>query len=206
MSDHLKGLMGSMMAAIGLMFCLGIGLVGVMVLGRGEEAIEEANSESDQDAQDTDCQFTAPGAQLIVYQAPIQAQSQQKAAVIGGESYPIIKQNNGFYLLQLADDDSGWAKGQDGTTDGDCEDVPIDETPLSEFPTVCVFNNPQEVPLYSEADLVNAIGTVPPGMYLIESTAGGQYYIILDGSSSGWVAAVGGQIMGACDMLPVAPG
>jgi hypothetical protein len=203
MNDHLKGLMGSMMAAIGLMVCLGIGLIGVMVLGRGEEAIEEANSESEQD---TDCQFTAAGAQLIVYQAPIKAQSQQKAAVIGGETYPIIKQNNGYYLLQLADDDSGWANGQDGTTDGDCEDVPIDETLLSEFPTVCVFNNPQEVNLYSEADLVNAIATVPPGMYLIESTTGNQYYIILDGNISGWVGAVGGQITGACEMLPVAPG
>jgi hypothetical protein len=66
MNDHLKGLMGSMIAAVGLMLCLGIGLVGVMVLGRGEEAIEEANSESEQE---TDCQFTAAGAQLIVYQA-----------------------------------------------------------------------------------------------------------------------------------------
>jgi len=189
------------MAAVALMLCLGLGLVGVMVLGQGKDAIKEVKVA----AQDTDCQFTAASERLIVYQAPIQAPLQQKALVLGGETYPIIKQNNGYYLLQLADGDSGWANSQDGTTEGDCEDIPIDDTPLVDFPTMCVFTNPQEAALYSKPDLVNAIGTASPGTYVIESTTGNQYYIALDENYSGWVAVADGQIAGDCDSLPVAP-
>jgi hypothetical protein len=190
------------MVAVALMLCLGLGLVGVMVLGRDEDAIKAVKEAE----QDTDCQFTAASEQLIVYQAPIQAPSQRKAAVLGGETYPIIKQNDGYYLLQLAEGDSGWANSQDGTTEGDCEDIPIDDTPLADFPTVCAFTNPQEVALYSTPDLVNAMGTVSPGTYLIESTTGNQYYIGLDKNYSGWVAVADGQIAGDCASLPVAPG
>ncbi len=190
------------MAAVALMLCLGLGLVGVMVLGRGMDSIKAVKVVE----QNIDCQFTALSERLMVYQAPIQALSQQKVAVLGGETYPIIKQNNGYYLLQLADGDSGWVNSQDGTTEGDCKDIPIDATPLADFPTMCVFTNPQEVALYSKPDLVTVIGTAAPGSYLIESTTGNQYYIALDENYSGWVAVTDGQIAGACDSLPVAPG
>jgi hypothetical protein len=197
-----RRLVGSVMAAVALMLCLGLGLVGVMVLGRGMDPSKEVKVVG----QNVDCQFTALSERLIVYQAPIQAQSQQKVAVLGGETYPIIKQNNGYYLLQLAEGDSGWANSQDGTTEGDCGDIPIDNTPLADFPSMCVFTNLQEVALYSKPDLLNAIGTASPGSYLIESTTGNQYYIALDENYSGWVAVTDGQIAGDCDSLPVAPG
>jgi len=192
----------SFMATIALVLCLGLGLVGVMVLGRGEDAIEEGKEA----AQDTDCQFTTASELLIVYQAPSQDPSQQKAAVIGGETYPIVKQNSGYYLLQLADGDSGWAYSQDGTTEGNCDDIPSDDTLLVSFPNACTFTNLQEVALYSQPDLVNAIGTASPGTYLIESTTGNQYYIALDENYGGWVAVGNGQIAGDCASLPVAPG
>ena len=200
-----RRLLASVITAVALMLCLGFGLIGVMVLGRGEDAIDEASSASES-AQEGNCQFTAASEQLVVYQAPIQALSQRKAALLGGETYPVIQQNNDFFLLQLAEGDSGWANSLDGTTEGDCENIPTDETPLANFPRVCAFNNPQEVVLYSEPDLVNAVGTVPPGSYLIKSTTGSQYYIVLDRNTSGWVAGSDGQIAGACDALPVAPG
>ncbi len=201
-----KRLIGSIITAVALMLCLGLGMIGVMVLGRGEDAIKEANRSNSESDQNSDCQFTGASEQLIVYQAPILAPSQRKAAVLGGETYPIIKQNNGFYLLQLADDDSGWANSQDGTTAGNCEDIPVDDTPLANFPTICTLAIPQEVALYSAPDLATSIGTVPAGTYLIELTTGGQYYVVLDATTSGWVAAADGQTAGACDALPVAPG
>jgi hypothetical protein len=126
--------------------------------------------------------------------------------VLGGQTYPIMKQHDGFYLLQLAGDDSGWVSSEDGTTQGNCNNIPLDSTPLAGFPTVCAFTNSQDVALYSESDLVNAIGTVPPGMYLIESAGGSGYYIVLDADHSGWVAAADGQIAGACQTLQGAPG
>lgn len=190
------------MAAAALMLCLGLGLAGVMVLGRGMDTIKAVKEVE----QNVDCQFTALSERLMVYQVPIQALSQQKVAVLGGETYPIIKQNKGYYLLQLADGDSGWVNSQDGTTEGDCGDIPIDTTPLAGFPTVCAFTNPQEVALYSKPDLVTVIGAASPGTYLIESTTGNQYYIVLDENYSGWVAVADGQTAGDCASLPVAPG
>ncbi len=198
-----RRLLGSVMAAVALMFCLGLGMIGVMMLGRGMDAIQEIDAESNQQGE---CQFTGASEQLIVYQAPVPASSQQKAAVLGRETYPIISQNNGFYLLQFAGDDSGWANSQDGTTVGNCGDIPVDDTPLAEFPSVCTFTSAQEIALYSEPDLVNAVETVPAGTYLIESTTGDQHYIVVDETYSGWVAAAAGQIAGACDALPGAAG
>lgn len=195
-------LAGSVLIAVALMLCLGLGLVGVMVLGRSMDTIKAVKEAE----QNIDCQFTALSERLVVYQAPIQAQSQQKVAVLGGEIYLIIIQNNGYYLLQLAEGDSGWANSQDGTTEGDCGNIPIDDTPLADFPSMCVFTNPQEVALYSKPDLVTVIGTAAPGSYLVESTTGNQYYIVLGNNNSGWVAVVDGQIAGACDSLPVVSG
>ena len=187
------------MAAVALMLCLGLGLAGVLVLGRDEDAVKAVKEV----AQDTDCQFTAASERLIVTRLRSR-HSQQKFAVLGGENYPILKQNNGYYLLHLRQ--FGWANSQDGTSGGDCEDIPIDATPLADFPTMCVFTNPQEVVLYRKPDGVNAIGTVSPGSYVIESTTGNQYYIGLGENGGGWVAVADGQIAGDCDSLPVAPG
>jgi hypothetical protein len=199
-----RRLVGSVLAAVALMLCLGLGMFAVMMATRGGNAIKAEKSGAEQ--QNVDCQFTAASERLIVYQAPIQALSQQKAAVLGGETYPIIKQNMGYYLLQLAEGDSGWANSQDGTTVGDCKNIPIDGTSLAGFPSLCLFTNSQEVTLYSKPDLINAIGTAPPGTYLIESTTGSQYYVALDENYSGWVAVADGQTAGDCGSLPVAPG
>lgn len=193
----------SIIIAVTLMFCLGMGVISIMLLGRGEGAIEEAESEPEEN---TACGFTVIPEQLMVYQAPIQAHSQEKAVVPGGETYPIIKQNTGYYLLQLTDDDSGWVNSQAGATQGDCNDIPLDETSLADFPTVCAFTNSQEVVLYSEPELVNSIGTVPSNTYLIESAAANGYYIVLNDQYSGWVAAADGEVVGACQTLPGTPG
>lgn len=197
-----RRLVGSVLAAVVLILCLGLGVFTVMMAGRGGHAIKAEKSGSEQ--QNVDCQFTAASGRLIVYQAPIQALSQQKAAMHGGGTYPIIKQNIGYYLLQLPNGDSGWANSQDGTTVGDCKNIPIDGTSLAGFPSLCLFTNPQEITLYNNPDLINAIGTAPPGTYLIKSTTGSQYYVALDENHSGWVAIADGQTAGDCDSLPVA--
>ena len=199
MSPHPRSLVGSILTAIALMICLGSGVVVVLVVGRGDGAIQEANSAPDENG---DCQFAAASAQLRIYQAPVEAPSQEKEVVLGGAAYPILKLNNGYYLLQLAGDDSGWANSADGTAQGSCKDIPRDDTPLADFPTVCAFTNAQEALLYSESDLINSIATVPPGTYLIESAGGSAYYIVADADHSGWVAAADGQIAGACQTLP----
>jgi hypothetical protein len=200
-----RRLVESVMAAVALMLCLGLGLIGVLIAGRGADAIQEADS-ADSEAQSANCQFAGVSEQLVVYQVPAPAPSQRKAVVLGGETYPIISQHNGFYLLQLADGDSGWVSSQDGTIGDNCGDIPVDDTPLADFPSVCALTNTQDITLYSEPDLINAVGTVPAGSYLVESTAGSQYYIVVDETYSGWVAASDGQIAGACDALPTAPG
>jgi hypothetical protein len=205
MDIRLDGLVLSFVAAIALILCLGLAAIGVMLLGRGADAIEEQANETSGD--EATCHFTGLSAQLTLYHAPINALSQQKAAVPGSETYPVVGQNRGYYLLELPENDTGWARSEDGTIDENCENVPIDETPLSGFATVCAFINTAEVVLFGEAELINATGAVPPGEHLIESVSGDRYLVVLDESQGGWVAAIDGQVVGeACNSLAIAPG
>lgn len=186
----------SILSAVALMLCLGLAMLVMIVLFRGDDALE---NEEEETVQSTTCFFTGQAEQLILYHAPVSAPSQQKSSVLGHEAYPIIKQNRGYYLLQITDDITGWADSRVGAVEGNCEEMPIDETALSEFPTVCAFVSTDEVLLYSEAELINAIEVVPAGTQLVESVSSTGYYLVLGEDVSGWVAAADGQISGNCD-------
>lgn len=193
----------SVFAAIALMVGLGTTLFVTFVLFRGDDAIKE---DSDTAAQSTDCHFTAQAEQLVLYHAPISAPSQQKATLLGQELYPIIAQNRGYYLLQATEETTGWADSREGVVEGDCEEIPVDETALPEFPTVCTFTSTDEASLYSEAELLTPGETLRPGTHLVESASTESYYLVLDNGVGGWVAAADGQLGENCDSITVVQG
>jgi hypothetical protein len=195
---RLRNVFWSILAAIVLVICLGLGTTAMILLIRGEDAIENTESDSEEA---TACEFTSQIDPLYLYHAPVGAPSQQKTSVPGREGYPIIKQNRGYYLVQAGDDLTGWAYSRDGTVNGECDDIPVDETALIDFPTVCAFTNTGEVMMYSEADLTNPVGAVPPGTHLVEVINADRYYLIVSENISGWVIATDGQLSGACDAI-----
>jgi hypothetical protein len=94
----------SVVAAIALIFCLGLGILAMILVARGEDAIGNVESEagaSGESGEVTDCRFTGQFDPMLLYHAPVSAPSQHKTSVLGGEPYPIIRQNRGFYYATL---------------------------------------------------------------------------------------------------------
>ena len=206
---HINNFVWSVGAAIVLMLCLGLALVAMMLVGQGEDAIENEDNagQSVEAGEPTDCFFTANAERLIVYQAPIAAPSQQKTSVLGSERYAIIRENGDFYEVQVAED-TGWVHDDAGSRDGDCDNIPNDDTPITEFSTVCIFSNEAEVTLFTEVELVNTVGTAPPGNHLVEAinTDLNRYYVVMNDGFSGWVAPEGGTLAGVgCETLTASP-
>jgi len=205
---HISGLVWSVGAAIVLMFCLGLSLVALMLVGQGGDAIEDgAGQASGSSGEAVACFFTADAERLAVYQAPIIAQSQQQATVLGREQYRVVRQNGDFYEINVADG-TGWVVKDAGSLTGDdCDRVPKDDTALTDFSTVCMYTSDSEITLFTEADLVNAVRTLDPGSYLVQSvnTDLNRYYIVLSDGFSGWTSGEGTLAGAGCAALTATP-
>lgn len=152
------------------------------------------------------CQFTGTSGVLTVYQAPITDATQEKARLPGNGHYPVNQTHGEFLLLQLNDGRTAWADMRTGTLEGNCKNVPVDETPLTGFPTLCTFTNTTNVPLYRDSALTGVIGSVAPGVYPLIGISQTRYYLYLDANQGGWVLGSTGLIQGNCTMLPARPG
>lgn len=203
MQNRLTPFVWSVMAAVAIVIVLAVVLLVTMLLSRGGEIIEET-VESAEEAEPTDCTFTGLAGQLMVYQAPVAVPSQQQVTVLGSENYPIVSQRDDMYLIQFSDS-SGWVLGPEGTLQGDCEDIPRDDRPLSEFPTVCTVTTEAAKPLYSEIELVNEMQTLQPGTYVVDAIENDRYLVLLDDGIAGWILSGEGQLIGACDVLANPP-
>jgi hypothetical protein len=182
---------------LGLALVLAIAILLINQVGKGKSGGGNPN---------TPCQFTGKNPILTVYQAPITDATQEKARLSGSEHYPVIKQRSDHLLIQLRDTSTAWADRRDGTLEGNCKNVPVDDTPLTGFPTLCTFTNTLDVPLYSSAALTNVIGTVSPGTYALIGFNQNRYYLYLDTNQGGWVLGSAGLRQGNCIMLPARPG
>ncbi len=196
---HFTPIVWSIIVAVLLVFTLAIVLLIAMVIGQGDDVIED--TPQDADVATTDCTYTALAAQLMVYQAPVAVPSQQKVSVLGSENYPVMSQRDAMYEIELAEEDTGWSLGPEGTLQGDCEEIPQNDTPLSDFPTVCAIRIEQSQPLYSELELVNEVQPLEPGTYVVDAINNDRYLLLLNDGIAGWVANTGGQLLGACDLL-----
>jgi hypothetical protein len=192
--------------AVGAAFVIMVGLGAVlligMLLGRGKDAIEDGETESEAAA--VDCQYSGVDEAITLYAAPFGAPRQQQGTLPFAQEYKVVKQHGDFYLVEIPDADPGWVYGPQGTLKGACDDIPQDDTPLNEFPTICTLQLAEESTVYGEPDLVNAVGTVAAGQYVVEGIQGDLYLLWVDPTLTGWVTQLGGQLFGACDAL-VAP-
>lgn len=152
------------------------------------------------------CTYTGVPDSVTLYYAPLSDPTQFKVTVPGGQPYPVIQQRGDHVLLQISDQDTAWADRSAGTLDGDCENVPVDQTPFTAFPTVCSLTTAGQILLHSDPSLANATGTVPPGSHPVTAATGGSYYVWLDDSYTGWVSGTGAELSGPCSSLPAQPG
>jgi hypothetical protein len=156
--------------------------------------------------QSAPCQFIGSSATLIVYQAPVTDATQEKARLPGSNSYPVSQTHEEHVLIQMRDGRTAWADKRAGTLQGNCKNIPVDDTPLTAFPTLCTFTNTTGVPLYRDSVLTGAIGSVTPGTYPLIGINQTRYYLYLDANQGGWVLGSMGLIQGNCALLPARPG
>ncbi len=152
------------------------------------------------------CTFSGVPATVSLYYAPISDATQFKVTVPGNQPYPVIQQHGDHVLLQINTQDTAWADRSVGTFSGNCENVPVDQTPIGAYPTVCSLTSPTETLLYNDPTFTTAIGTVPSGSHAVTAFTGGSYYLWLDDTYAGWVSGAGSTISGSCSNLPAKPG
>lgn len=190
----------SIALAVGLTLGLGVILALAIFL------VNRAGNGNGGSTRNAPCQFTGANAILTVYQAPITDATQEKARLSGSEQYPVTQTRGQHLLIELRDGRTAWADKRDGTLKGNCKNVPVDNTPLTSFPTLCTFTNTTNVPLYGNAALTGVIGSVASGSYPLIGFNQNRYYLYLDFNQGGWVLGSMGLIQGNCVMLPARPG
>jgi hypothetical protein len=185
--------------AVALTFCLGLALAAAILV------VNEIDSE-DGGLINRPCRFAGNGSILTVYQAPISDATQERARVSGSDTYRVTAQRTQHVLIELRDQRTAWADRRDGSLQGQCDDVPTDNTPLGAFPTLCTLTTSITMPVYQNAALSVPLGTLPPGTYPLIGLNRDRVYIYLDTNQGGWVLSQVGQLQGNCVMLPARPG
>lgn len=196
----------SIAIAFGMTFGLGLLFAAAILLANRDNDNNEDNGSSNGSNSTQACQFSAANTILTVYQAPVTDATQEKARLPGSEKYPVIKQRGQHLLIQLRDGRTVWADRREGRLEGKCSNIPVDDTALSAFPTLCIFTNTANISLYSSAALTTVIGTLPPGTYPLIGFNQDRYYLYLDANQGGWILGSAGQRQGNCVMLPARPG
>jgi|GEM_PF-1905499 len=153
------------------------------------------------------CELVNNQEQMLVFFAPIEAQSQIRDILLNGEPYTNIGFSNGFFHIEYGEGERGWVRFHTRVMNGACpeflENPPDDLTPLWQFPTLCLFTTNQTLagysdPLFKEPHL--GFAGIPAGTYAIVEQQGDS--IQLNGTSdmSGpYVSLTGGQLGGYCE-------
>jgi hypothetical protein len=159
-----------------------------------------------QSAVQTNCTFSGTLDELVYYFAPLTDPSQQKGVAPGGVPYPVLKQSGEHFLIQLDQSGyGGWVDRRSGILGGDCSQVPVDDTPLSGYDTLCFFTSAGTPPLYAESNLITPQGNAQANTpYVVTLKSATSYLLRLDHAFGVWVAAGTGQLSGfGCNTLPV---
>jgi hypothetical protein len=201
----------SIVVAVGLTIGLGvIFAIAILLVNRagkdGSGTNSGTGSGTGSSPSNGPCQFAGASLMMTVYQAPITDATQQEARLSGSDLYPVSQTRGQYVLIQLRDGRTAWADKRAGTLEGNCKDVPVDDTPLTGFPTLCTFTNTTSVPLYDNSMLTGAIGSVAPGTYPLIGINQNRYYLYLDVNQGGWVLGSMGFVQGNCMTLPARPG
>jgi hypothetical protein len=201
----------SIVVAVGLTIGLGvIFAIAILLVNRagkdGSGTNSGTGSGTGSSPSNGPCQFAGASPMMTVYQAPITDATQQEARLSGSDLYPVSQTRGQYVLIQLRDGRTAWADKRAGTLEGNCKDVPVDDTPLTGFPTLCTFTNTTSVPLYDNSMLTGAIGSVAPGTYPLIGINQNRYYLYLDVNQGGWVLGSMGFVQGNCMTLPARPG
>jgi hypothetical protein len=176
------------------LFCFGIALAGAPAFQAAVPAAAQG-----------DCLFTPTVDPTPLYHAPMTDPGQQKGLIPAGTPHPVTSQSGEHFYLYVDDEIQGWVDRRSGMLSGECNGLPVDPRPLTEYPTICTLITAAAQPQYSTADLEGFQGTLPPGIHIVIQQTPSAYLVRLDHAYALWVASSAGTLSGACAELPSAP-
>lgn len=150
-------------------------------------------------AQASTCHFSSTLESLVVYHAPLTQATQIKDTLPGGTPYTVLWRSGDHYFIAVDHAYGGWVDRSSGTLSGACDSIPVDATPLVDYPTICVFEAQQQVAAFADATLTtpSPFGVVPAfHPYPIITRTDTAYEILFDHAASAWVTASSGQMYG----------
>lgn len=157
------------------------------------------------------CNFTNTGAEPItLYSVPLADPLFALADVRAGVPFVVrsIHTPTGLLLIETDRGVSGYVDPFMGLATGECDvpHVPRDETPLTDFPTVCHFTANADTTLFDDAALGASKSVLGGGevfVLLEQSATEDRFYGEAVNGLNGWLRAEDGEIAGACGALRV---
>lgn len=153
------------------------------------------------------CTFTVGADPAPIYHAPLADPAQQTSILPAGASYHVVSksgpQYDALFLIAFEDVFTGWVDPRGGTLNGPCDAVPIDDTPLIDYPTICTLTAASHAPFFDDAALSLSKGALDPGTYVVTRRTEGALFVRIDHAMGGYVSASAGTLSAACEDLLV---
>jgi hypothetical protein len=148
------------------------------------------------------CTFTPTAEGAKLYHAPLTDPAQEKSALVVGQGYLVQRAHTEHFYITLDGINGGWVDRRSGVLSGDCDAVPVDNTSLADFPTVCTLTSINAIPFYVDSALTQSQNALAAGTYIVTQQTVSAYHVRLDHAFGGWVPVSAGTLNGACDALP----
>ena len=141
--------------------------------------------------------------EIPIYSAPFSAEILEIDLL--GDSFQLtvtkIRETHVFVTIQ--GNYGGWVERNLGALTGDC-DLPLDETPLTNFATVCFFPPTEQTTLYADSTLQNVVQSLQPTQsYVIIGQTENAYQIRISSLIGGYADKSKGVSNGACGLVPI---
>lgn len=152
------------------------------------------------------CRFTNTTPQTIpIYSAPFSAELLEIDGLADSQQLTVSKRRNTHVFVTIRGNYGGWIELDFGVLSGDCEQVPVDETPLTSFSTVCFFRPTEQTTLYRDITLQTPVQSLEPEeSYVIIAQTDEVYQIRISSLIGGYADKTKGLTRGACGLVPMA--
>ena len=149
------------------------------------------------------CKYTNTTPQDIpIYSAPFSAEMLEMDILGDSIQLTVTKMRETHAFVIIRGNYGGWVERDLGVLTGDC-DLPLDESPLTDFPTICFFRPTEQTTLYADTVLQSVVQSIKPTeSYVIIGQTESVYQIRISSLIGGYVDKTKGLASGACGLIP----
>lgn len=153
------------------------------------------------------CQFTTTLENVRVFSAPITDPGYETEMLSPDTNYPVVGRTETHFRLALAD--SAWVDRRSGSVAGECDAIPVDATPIFDYPSICTLTTPDvAMDAFSDPTLTQAspFGANLPAntQFVVSILLRDAVNVHLGDAASVWVGVNAGELSGQCNLTEAA--